>query len=140
MWEWEECRKPSHYLRKLKALLDFIGFICLQDKTNFYFISATGEPLLKVNAGGKCIQTTFNHTQRGQASQSDCFFWKKLGFLKAGLKGPRMGHAQLWFRTLSPQSLCSSPASPSFLCSVEKLLVQVFSLLLVSELLEVTQA
>lgn len=35
------------------------------DKTGFYFISAAGESLLKVNADGKYIETVLNHTQWG---------------------------------------------------------------------------
>lgn len=51
------------------------GFLFLPDKTSFYFLSAAGESLLKVNVDGKCIQTALNHTQWRWVSQSDCLFF-----------------------------------------------------------------
>lgn len=35
-------------------------------------------------------------------------FGQKLVFLKAGLQGPRIVHAQLWFRTLTHKA-CAAP-------------------------------
>lgn len=65
---------------------------------------------------------------------------QKLVFLKVVLTGPQMSHAQLQLRTLTPQSQCHTPASPSPLCLVEKLFVHTFSFLLVSESLELRLA
>lgn len=55
---------------------------------------------------------------RGRLARVIASFGQKLVFLKTGFKGPRMHHAQLWFRMLTPQSRChpASPRPPSLLC------------------------
>lgn len=60
---------------------------------------------------------------RGRLARVLASFGQKLVFLKTGFKGPRMRHAQLWFRMLTPQSR-RHPASPSPPWSAKKLLVQ----------------
>lgn len=98
------------------------GLIFLPDKAGFYFVSAAGESLLKVNADGKCIPTALIHTQRGQASWNDCVFSPEFVFLKTGHKGlGRPMHS----RSLTPWCL-PSPQSLSPLCYVDKLLVHTF--------------
>ena len=116
------------------------GFIFLPDKTGFSFISAAGELLLKVNADGKCIHTALNHTQWRRASVSHCLFLTKACFLagwpQGASRGPHTAVVQNW----TPWRLCSAPESLSPPCSVEKLLIHTFSLLLLSEPPEVTPA
>lgn len=98
------------------------GSIFLPDKTGFYFISAVGESLLKVNADGKCIQTALNHTQK--TGWNDCPFLTKPCFLEGGPHRALEGPCRVVVSLCGPQGLSS-------VCP-DKLLVHTLSSLLMS--------